>query len=211
MVEDVQPNERSFSRKGAAIPTVHSANRKTNLTGSGNRYSHFSRAIATTSYYRQPGTRHDSQYEHRRHNYPNDGWQAKRRRIEYDSRALASSGSGYTGRPNPTTSNLHHKVRKPRKREPTELLVDIPPECMKGAPGCQKLRRKWIALQIKEIQANIGVNVQFCGYLENSARFTCTDDQASVAKATDCKLSCSSISECNSTILLKPALIYQRI
>lgn len=90
-----------------------------------------------------------------------------------------------------TTLASYPKPRKFRKPEPTELLVDVPPKCRKGAPGCQKLRKQWIALQIKEIQTNIGVKVQFCGYLENCARFTCADDQTQVTRASDCELFCS--------------------
>jgi hypothetical protein len=188
MIEDAQPNERPLSKKGAAIPMVHSALRRTPFAaGARNQYpptTDFNRMPAPTSnFYPPSGTCARNTYQHKRHNYPHDARQAKRRRIERDSDAH-NVKPGH--KPVPVTS--YSKSRKFRKPEPTELLVDIPPECRKGAPGCQKLRKQWITNQIKDIQTNTGVMVQFGGYLENSARFTCTNDQYSVRRMIDREL-----------------------
>jgi hypothetical protein len=189
MTEDTQPNERPLSRKGAAIPIVYSAHRKAPFTaGTGNHYpttTNFSRTPAASTSNPQSGTYNSNLYEHRRHNYHHDVWQAKRRRMERES-GPRNVDSGH-----PRTS--YPKARKFRKTEPTELLIDVPPECRKGAHGCQKLRKQWVAHQIKEIQTSIGVKVQFCGYLNNSARFTCANDQSPVGSVVICGLFCSSI------------------
>jgi hypothetical protein len=141
--------------------------------------SYLGRTPATTNNSQQAGTYNSNHPTHQQswsnYSHESDTWQAKRRRIGH-------SGAHLLHTP-------YSKARKVRKPEPTELLVDIPPECRKGAPGCQKLRKQWLSRQIKEIQMNIGVKVQFCGYMQNSVRFTCSNDQPPVAPVIDCEFS----------------------
>lgn len=183
MIEDAQPNERSFSKKGAAIPMVRSAHWKTSTANHYQTPNHAGRTPGVTNNSQVSGTYNSNQYQQRRSNYPHDTWQGKRRRIGHSSASNVDPGRKATS----LAYAPYPKARKIRKLEPTELLVELPPECRKGASGCHKLRKQWIGRQIKEIQTNIGVKVEFCGYLGNSARFTCSNDQSSVAEVIDCE------------------------
>jgi hypothetical protein len=106
---------------------------------------------------------------------------AKRRRVDYNPTKDLKPHPGSTPTTTITTAAINAPSRlkfwKGRKPEVTELLIDLPPDCRKGAPGCNSLRKQWIKLEAQRIYRETGVMVEFLGVIGNTARFVCADDQ----------------------------------
>lgn len=196
MTEDVQPNERFLNRKGGAIPAIRptpSSSRGSFQRGRGSfmqrgrRVPHYPgyRPNHPTSSYNnaQNALAHGTQFESlpkRPDDYPpNTSW-VKRRRVDYNHDMRDSTiyhGPIATRTTAKVNVPSHPKPRQRRQAEITELLIDLPLECRKGAPECNELRKQWREREIHRIYAETEVVVELCGITGNTARFVCADDQ----------------------------------
>ncbi|KAF5388209.1 hypothetical protein D9615_000222 [Tricholomella constricta] len=190
MYEDAQPNERPSNRKGGAVPII----RSTQAIGRGRGFQRGGYGHFTTRYHNnkplngsQTGTYpfvssyHHQQYTHssRRSRPSYDGPYAKRRRTDHQPNTEPHSRDESANIYLPKTPCIPRKFGKRKalhEPEPLELLVDIPPECRKGAPDCQRLRKEWQALQVQQLSAKAGVQLQFGGYRHDCARFIVGND-----------------------------------
>ncbi|KAF8076200.1 hypothetical protein FPV67DRAFT_402317 [Lyophyllum atratum] len=190
MTEDVQPNERPLNRKEATIPIIRPipASRAPCQRGgyahSATRYHHKplngpqngTYPFTTSHNHQQYGNQSKRSYHH-----PHDGPYTKRRRTNYESstepRHESAKASSFL-LPKPP-----NKSRKSTKRkvhpEPIELLVDLPPQCRKGAPDYRRLRGQWESVQTQELSTNTGVPLKLGGYTQDCARFIFDDNPGS--------------------------------
>lgn len=194
MTEDVQPNERSLNRKGGAIPAIHPSSSRGSFLergrGSfmqrGRRMSHYPgyRPNHPTSSYNnaQNARAHGTQFESlpkRPNDYPPNTW-VKRRLVDFNHHMRDSTiHHGPLATRITATVNVpsHPKPRQRRQAKVTELLIDLPPDCRKGAPEYNELRKQWRECEIHRIYAETEVKVELRGITGNTARFVCADDQ----------------------------------
>lgn len=57
--------------------------------------------------------------------------------------------------------------------QPTDLVVDLPKNCRKGAPGSQLRRRQWVALETQRIGREKGLRVRSYTFEHHAVRFIC--------------------------------------
>lgn len=190
MPEDVQPNERLLNQRAGAVPVIRPAR------GSWGGFQR-GRGNSVQSERRIPGERPNHPNFYYNHTYnssanteieslpnrPNNyrpntnGSWTKRRRIDYSHPTTNHDPIAIPSGPKATIPARPPKPRRRRQPEVTELLVDLPPECRKGAPESKESRHQWKEREILRIYAEIGIRVEFRGVVGNTARFVCADDQ----------------------------------
>ncbi|KAG6855037.1 hypothetical protein C0991_005966 [Blastosporella zonata] len=180
MTEDAQPNERPANRKGSAVPVIHSI--QANNRGRGT----FQRGGYGTRYYQrslnrpQTGLYHFTSHN-QQHNYLSNGSlhfheprNAKRKRTDHEP---GSHSRSETTDPSILSVSKPHTKRRiwQDRPESLELLIDLPPQCRKGAPNSNRLRKNWEAQQIAELSIEMGAPLRCVGYIKDAARFVIDD------------------------------------
>ncbi|GLB33619.1 putative WD40 repeats containing protein [Lyophyllum shimeji] len=190
MTEDAQPNERPLNRKGGTVPLVRATQAGKGALQRGRGYDLLTRndhrppnGPRTEAYPRVTSQNH-SWYTDALKRARYDGPHTKRRRTFHESTTDSRSRPDVAATsPSPLVkppSRPRKSAKRKAQHEPTELLVDLPPQCRKGAPDSRQLRKQWQIAHAEELSAKTGVPLRFGGYANDCARFVIDDNAATL-------------------------------